>query len=87
MAAIGGMVPPLDQRHAAMLNQLASARGRQFDRLYGQMMVMSHQEALALHGSYAQAGTDPALRTFAGQVVPHLRHHLAVARRLPGARG
>jgi hypothetical protein len=51
------------------------------------MMVQSHGEALALHSGYAQSGTDPALRTFAGQVVPHIRHHLATARRLPGARG
>ena len=87
MAALGGMAPALDSRHAAMLNQLGAASGPQFDRLYGQMMVMSHQEALALHGSYAQAGTDPALRTFAASVTPHIRHHLATARRLPGARG
>ncbi len=87
IAALGGMAPALDSRHAAMLNQLGAASGPQFDRLYGQMMVMSHQEALALHGSYAQAGTDPALRTFAASVTPHIRHHLATARRLPGARG
>ena len=87
MAALGGMAPALDSRHAAMLNQLGAASGPQFDRLYGQMMVMSHQEALALHGSYAQAGTDPALRSFAASVTPHIRHHLATARRLPGARG
>ena len=87
MAALGSMAPALDGRHAAMLNQLGAASGPQFDRLYGQMMVMSHQEALALHGSYAQAGTDPALRTFAASVTPHIRHHLATARRLPGARG
>jgi putative membrane protein len=87
MAAMGGMAPSLDARHAAMLNQLASASGPQFDRLYARMQVMAHQEALALHGGYAQAGTDPALRAFAGQVTPHIRHHLAVARRLPGGRG
>jgi putative membrane protein len=87
VAALGGMAPALDSRHAAMLNQLGSASGAQFDRLYGQMMVMSHREAIALHGSYAQAGSDPALRTFAASVTPHLRHHLAMARRLPGARG
>jgi putative membrane protein len=87
MAALGMMAPPLDARHAAMLNQLASVSGPQFDRLYGQMMVQSHGEALALHSGYAQAGADPALRTFAAQVVPHIRHHLATARRLPGGRG
>jgi predicted outer membrane protein len=87
MAALGGMAPALDSRHAAMLSQLASASGPQFDRLYGQMMVASHREALALHGGYAQAGADPALRTFAAQVTPHIQHHLVIARRLPGARG
>ena len=87
MAAMGGMAPGLDARHAAMLNQLASASGPQFDRLYARMQVMAHQEALALHGGYAQAGTDPALRAFAGQVTPHIRHHLAMARRLSGGRG
>jgi putative membrane protein len=87
LAALGGMAPALDDRHAAMLNQLAAASGPQFDRLYAQMQVMAHREALALHGSYAQAGTDPALRTFAQQVTPHIRHHLATARRLTGARG
>jgi putative membrane protein len=87
MAAMGGMAPALDSRHAAMLNQLASVSGAQFDRLYAQMQVMAHREALALHGGYAQAGSDPSLRTFAGQVAPHIQHHLAMARRLPGARG
>jgi putative membrane protein len=87
VAALGTMAPTLDERRAAMLNQLASASGAQFDRLYGQMQVMSHREALALHAGYAQAGTDPALRTFAASVAPHIQHHLAMARRLPGARG
>ena len=82
MAAMGGMAPALDTRRAAMLNQLASASGRQFDALYAQMQVMAHQEALALHGGYAQAGSDPALRNFAASVTPHIQHHLAQARRL-----
>jgi predicted outer membrane protein len=87
VAALGMMAPTLDARHAAMLNQLASASGAQFDRLYGQMMVQSHQEALALHASYSQASTDPALRNFAASVTPHIRHHLGMARGLPGGRG
>ena len=82
MAAFGMMTPPLAARHAAMLNQLARASGAQFDRLYAQMQVMAHQEALALHGGYAQAGSDPALRTFAASVTPHIQQHLATARRL-----
>ena len=76
---------PLPADKAAMLNQLASTSGPQFDRPYGQAQRMAHQEALALHSTYAQAGTDPALRQFAALVVPHLEHHAAEARRLPGA--
>jgi predicted outer membrane protein len=76
---------PMSADKAAMLNQLASTSGPQFDRLYGQAQRMAHQEALALHSSYAQAGTDPSLRQFAASVVPHIEHHAAEARRLPGA--
>lgn len=76
---------PLSAEKTAMLNQLASASGPEFDRLYGQAQRMSHQEALALYQNYAQAGTDPALRQFAVSVIPHLEQHAADARRLPGA--
>jgi hypothetical protein len=75
---------PLDAQKTAMLNQLASTSGSQFDRLYGQAQRMAHQEALTLHATYAQAGADPSLRQFAASVVPHIEHHLVEARRLPG---
>lgn len=75
----------LDAEKTAMLNQLASTSGPQFDRLYGQFQRMGHQQALALHATYAQSGGDPSLRQFAASVVPHIENHLADARRLPGA--
>lgn len=75
---------PLSPEKTAMLNQLAAASGPQFDRLYGQAQRTGHQEALALHSGYAQAGNDPGLRQFAASVVPHIEHHLADAQRLPG---
>jgi predicted outer membrane protein len=77
---------PLDARKSAMLNQLASATGSRFDRLYGDMQRQSHREAVALFSSYAQAGQDPAMVNFARQALPHLETHLAEARRLPGRR-
>ena len=77
---------PLDARKQAMLSQLASTSGPAFDRLYGQMQRMGHQEALAMYTSYSQNGTDPAMVTFARSVIPHLQTHLATARTLPGAR-
>jgi len=76
---------PLSPEKTAMLNQLASSSGSQFDRLYGQYQRMAHQEALNLHATYAQAGGDPSLRQFAASVVPHIENHLTQARRLPGA--
>jgi predicted outer membrane protein len=87
--ATGSIAPvrvgvPLTPEKTAMLNQLASASGSQFDRLYGQYQRMAHQEALNLHSSYAQSGSDPSLRQFAASVVPHIEHHLAETRRLPG---
>ena len=85
-AGAGIPVAPLDSRHAAMLQQLANANGRQFDALYAQMQMMSHQEAFALHSTYAQAGTDPALRNFAAQAAPIVQEHLVMAQNLPGMR-
>ncbi len=88
--ATGSVTPirlgvPLSPEKTAMLNQLASTSGPQFDRLYAQAQVMAHQEALGLYQSYAQAGTDPALRQFAVSVIPHLEQHYANAQRLQGA--
>jgi predicted outer membrane protein len=77
--------PTLDARHADMLNRLVAARGGRFDRLYGQMQVIAHREAVGLFSTYAQVGTDPNLRVYAGQVLPHLEQHLSMARSLPGA--
>jgi predicted outer membrane protein len=74
---------PLDARKSEMLNQLAAAEGRQFDRLYGRMQLESHQEALGLFTSYSQSGDDPQMVAFAQSVLPHLRDHVAGARRLP----
>ena len=74
---------PLDAQKANMLNQLASARGARFDRLYGEYQRMGHQQAVALYTAYLQSGSDPALRNFAQQALPHLEMHYAESRRLP----
>jgi predicted outer membrane protein len=75
---------PLDAQKTAMLNQLASASGPQFDRLYGQAQRMAHQEALALYTGYSQNGSDTAMVQYTQSVIPHLQMHMASARRLPG---
>jgi predicted outer membrane protein len=85
VAAPMRMGVPLDAQKTAMLNELASSRGGQFDRLYGRYQQEAHREALSSYQSYAQSGTDPSLVAFAKSVVPHLEQHLADANRLPGA--
>ncbi len=77
-----GMALPLDARHAALLAQLQSVSGRQFDRLYATMQLQAHQEAVGLFQSYAVAGSDPAWVNFARQSLPILQQHLAMAARL-----
>jgi predicted outer membrane protein len=88
--ATGSVAPmrigvPLDAEKTAMLNELASASGSQFDRLYGRYQQAAHQKTLNLYQSYAQNGSDRSLVTFAQSVIPHLEQHLAEANRLPGA--
>jgi predicted outer membrane protein len=75
---------PLTPEESAMLNRLANARGRQFDRLYGQYQRDAHRKALAMFQAYAANGSDPAMVQFTQSVIPHLEQHLAMARRLPG---
>lgn len=71
--------PALEPREAAMLQQLSTAGGRNFDRLYARMQVMSHQQTIALFNTYAQTGEWYELRQVAGQMLPSLQGHLAMA--------
>lgn len=79
--------PGLEARHAAMLKQLASLKGRAFDRTYARMQLAAHEEAVALFAGFAQGGSDPALRQVAARTLPTLQHHLRMAQRLLGRRG
>lgn len=73
--------PFVDDRRAQMLNQLASAEGRAFDRLYVDMQAGMQQETLALYATYIQSGDDPALLAFARESLPMLQeHHLTAVR-------
>jgi putative membrane protein len=75
----------IDPRRAQMLQQLRGQRGAAFDRLYAQMQVQAHQEAVQLFTAYAQSGSDPTMRNFATQNLPTLQQHLANAQRLEQA--
>jgi putative membrane protein len=84
-----GMVPPVpplpalrpDQQQ--QLSALQAASGPEFDHMYLQQQLTAHQEALQLHSSYAQSGSDPNLRAAAGQVVPVVQQHLSMLQSMP----
>lgn len=69
------MPPKLEPKQAKMIADLQKANGKARDTAYVTQQKAAHQEALALHRSYAAAGTAPALKTAAGQIVPVVEHH------------
>ena len=72
--------PALLPQHQALLDQLRSAgSGYTFDQAYRRVQIQAHQQALALHQNYAASGDVPTLRTTAGQIVPVIQRHLAMA--------
>lgn len=78
-AARGGLTPPppaMMPKHVDMLNRLSGAAPAEFDRMYYQMQLDAHNEALQVHGGYAAAGDNPALREAARSVVPAVELHL-----------
>ena len=72
--------PDLMPMQERMLDELRSASGAEFYRVFLRQQVQAHEMALALHSNYAQNGDTPALRTVAGAAVPIIRQHLDQAR-------
>ncbi len=85
--AAGIMAPPavLQADKRDMITQLLQAAPADFDRLYFTQQVAAHEQALALHTTYARNGDTPQLRTAAVGAVPFVTRHLAEARRMSGA--
>ncbi len=76
----------LTSKHQDMLDQLKSAQGEQFDKLYVDMQTQAHVEAIALFRGYSQSGDDKALAGFARETLPTLEAHLAHVKELGGAK-
>ena len=80
----------LDQQHQALLQQLQGAQqGAEFDRVFAQQQLQSHQAAVELFRAYAQSGDDARLKQWASQTLPSLEEHLREAQQLlqPATRG
>jgi len=79
----------LDQQHEALVQQLQGAQGAEFDRVFAQQQLQSHQAAVELFRAYAQSGDDSRLKQWASQTLPSLEEHLREAQQLlqPATRG
>ena len=77
------MPTSLDRQHQALLQQLQGAQqGAEFDRLFAQQQLQSHQAAVDLFRAYAQSGDDARLKQWASQTLPSLEEHLREAQQL-----
>jgi len=72
-------------------DSLAALSGEQFDMLYMNMMIASHEQTIGLFQTESNKGQDPELKKWADAKVPALKHHLEMAKKLfkasPGATG
>jgi putative membrane protein len=64
--ATGGIQPDLNLKNA----------GSNFDQLYVHGMVSGHQNTVEVFQNYAVNGKDPAVKAWAQQMLPTLKHHL-----------
>jgi putative membrane protein len=72
----------LDSEHQKELDELKTKSGKEFDRAYDPMQVTAHQQAVQLFQAYARGGDNPDLKAWAAKTLPHLKQHLAMAKRL-----
>jgi putative membrane protein len=71
-----------DPNHRKKLSELRGLSGRAFDRAYDRAQLEAHQQAVALFRSYARNGSNTELRRWSRRTLPHLEHHLAMAKNL-----
>ena len=72
----------LDAEHQKKLDELKAKSGKDFDIAYDRMQQHAHEEAVALFEEYARDGDNADLKAWAAKTLPHLKEHLAMAKRL-----
>lgn len=90
VAAKGISVPqppglePVQQQAVGLLQNLGP--GRAFERAYLSGQVTGHSATVQSYEQQVALGTDPEMKAFAQQYLPHVQQHLVEARRLNGQR-
>ncbi len=70
----------MDEKHTKLHDKLAKLEGAEFDREYMEAMVKDHEEAVKLFEKQSKEGQDATLKGAAGDLLPHLKKHLEMAR-------
>ena len=79
--------PMLSDDQQQMIAQLSATSGADFDRMYLQQQLQSHQMALKVQTAYSQTGDDKKLRNTAAMIVPVVQHHIQELSELSTAQG
>lgn len=95
VGAVGGILgapPPggmtSDEQKAQLLSQLGGMQpGPQYDAAFVSASLQGHQEAYAIHGSYAESGEDPQLRRIARGAIPLIQLHISQLTKMQGMMG
>lgn len=72
----------LDERRQGMLDNLQEAANGDFDKAYLEQQIAAHEEAIALHNSFAGKADEAQLSAHARAVLPKIQAHLDKAREL-----
>ncbi len=76
------MTKTLDAEHQGKIDELNSAPDANFDNRYISMQIAAHERAVQLFSDYGRRGMDPALKSFASEMVPTLQNHLKEAQQI-----
>ena len=79
--------PTLTTEQQQMHRKLEGLNGRGFDREYIQDQVADHEKTIPVFEKEAGTGQNPMIKSFAGNMIPVLRQHLAEAKALAGETG
>lgn len=74
-----------DERHQGMLDVLKGQSGAAFDKAYLEQQTTAHEDALLLHGNYADDGENGALKKLAAATAPKIQHHADMLKKLMAA--
>src|SRR5579885_3074960 len=72
----------MDEEHQKCFDKLKKLKGEEFDREYMEAMVKDHEKAVKAFEKQSKEGKDEAMKRWAGQLTPILKHHLEMARKV-----